>query len=557
MSALGRCPRGDPWPGRTRKVSRRPAGDLRQGRARRRLLASSGPRIQPRSPRRSPAPPRSRIPSPPERHSDTLSARVAPEEDEVRKLLPLIGLPSHPGGRSAMTCRYRCGDACFHEVPEHQRQRVRRRRHRRRAVAPFDAARRRRRDRRRRGRRRGDRRRRHRRPRPQAAAAGGRRGRGKGQPGARGLRFAPVAPNTADAVTVPEGYAQNVVIRWGEPDPARRARLRPGQADREGAGRAVRLQQRLPAAAAAAGRAAAGSCWSPTTSTPTRVLMFARLRRRTTRPASRPRSPGPRTACPSWSSRRSGAAASSPPSPGTALNRRITATTPFEVTGPAAGSDLLKTSADPTGTKVLGTLNNCAGGITPWGTMLSRRGELQPVLRQRRAGHRPTRPHGSSGTASPAAQPSASGSGSTSASTSRRSRTRSHRFGWVVELDPYDPDSTPRKHTALGRFKHEAATAAADRRRPARRLHGRRRAVRLLLQVRLPQADEAAATAAAAREHNLHAARRGHAVRRQAHRRQPGREIDGTGKLPDDGEFDGSGEWIPLATRRHARTSRA
>jgi secreted PhoX family phosphatase len=53
------------------------------------------------------------------------------------------------------------------------------------------------------------------------------------------------------------------------------------------------------------------------------------------------------------------------------FNRRITANTPTEVAGPARGSALLRTNADPTGTRVLGTFGGCAGGETPWGTYLT------------------------------------------------------------------------------------------------------------------------------------------------------------------------------------------
>lgn len=49
--------------------------------------------------------------------------------------------------------------------------------------------------------------------------------------------------------------------------------------------------------------------------------------------------------------------------------RRITAQTPIAIGGPAAGDERLTTTADPTGTIVFGTLNNCAMGFTPWLTI--------------------------------------------------------------------------------------------------------------------------------------------------------------------------------------------
>jgi secreted PhoX family phosphatase len=143
------------------------------------------------------------------------------------------------------------------------------------------------------------------------------------------------------------------------------------------------------------------------------------------------------------------------PSARTTQNRRLHIGTGFRVTGPAAGHALLKTTADPSGAWVRGTLNNCAGGTTPWGTVLT--GEENFNQYFDKSGSVPAEleaayaRYGITGT----------GTRGWSSVDERFDLTAEpnepHRFGWVVEVDPYNPTTSPRKHTMLGRFKHEGA----------------------------------------------------------------------------------------------------
>ena len=134
--------------------------------------------------------------------------------------------------------------------------------------------------------------------------------------------------------------------------------------------------------------------------------------------------------------------------------RRFTAGTPFAVGGPAAGHALMKTAADPDGRRVLGTLNNCASGMTPWGTYLSGEenfafyfdGPERPDADQQRWGLR------KSGFFRWAEHDERFDA--------KQHPHEFHRFGWVVEIDPFDPAGTPVKRTALGRAAHEGAWVA-------------------------------------------------------------------------------------------------
>jgi secreted PhoX family phosphatase len=143
--------------------------------------------------------------------------------------------------------------------------------------------------------------------------------------------------------------------------------------------------------------------------------------------------------------------------------RRITAQTPIKIGGPAGGDDRLKTSADPTGKLVLGTLNNCAMGFTPWGTYLSCEENFHGFFYTERAPNIPNQGDPDERTNLEKRYGIAPfNSGFRWHTTAPRFNAdiepnEPNRFGWVVEIDPFNPKSTPVKRTALGRFKHEGA----------------------------------------------------------------------------------------------------
>ena len=362
-----------------------------------------------------------------------------------RDLLPLLTGGPH-GSRSRATCHYRCGDACDKPIPNtsgnpHVSTLVETAIARRALLKagagamvlggllnPSTAA---------------------------AVTGVSTKGRTAGDDLGR-VSFKPVTPNVRDNVTVPNGFGHDVVVRWGDPvtpdappfdvhnqTPESAAKQFGYNCDYVGVLPLDRRRSLLVVNHEYTDEPLMFPTGEYDEPTVKRIAMAShgmavvQIERRGKK----------------GSYRRSNHRTSN-------YNRRLTVSTRFEMTGPAAGDRRLRTSADPTGRRVLGTLNNCAGGTTPWGTVLSGEENFNSYF-------------DNSGAVDPRYAESYARYGITGAGRGWMEvdgrfdlATEPHepfRFGWIVEIDPYDPGSTPRKHTMLGRFKHEGATITIAR----------------------------------------------------------------------------------------------
>ena len=153
------------------------------------------------------------------------------------------------------------------------------------------------------------------------------------------------------------------------------------------------------------------------------------------------------------------------------FNRRVTTLTEMDIAGPLRGHNLLKTKFSPTGVKTRGTVNNCASGYTPWGTYLTCEENYAGYFKRTN-----TTGRSANETASELRNGVTSATGRerwssvsaadeyarwditiTGASAADDYRNAANTFGFNVEIDPFEPTSTPKKRTAMGRFAHEGA----------------------------------------------------------------------------------------------------
>lgn len=356
----------------------------------------------------------------------------------------------------------------------------------------------------------------------------------------KGMQFPVVEPNQTDAVVVPEGYTQSLLIAWGDP-------LFPD---------APAFDVRHQTAAAAQRQFGfnndfAGLMEHP--SAPERMV-YVCSHEYTTEPQM---FPGYDADHPTDEQINIGLAShgqtvlevSKVAGSGELrrefgkLNRRITALTPMRLAGVAAGHRDLQTNEDPTGRKVLGTLGNCSGGMTPWGTYLSGEENFETYW-----AHPEAMPKGKAkdyvdrlgGEEGP----------------SQRKWERLHprfdlakdpneinRFGYLVEINPLDPKSTPVKHTSMGRFKHEAGNIYVTKDGTVVCYSGDDSRFEYMYKFVSSEKIHPGDI-----EHNMSILDYGTLYVARLEGNSPQQEIDGSGALPSDGAFDGTGTWLPLVT---------
>ena len=259
--------------------------------------------------------------------------------------------------------------------------------------------------------------------------------------------FEPVAANTLDTVTVPKGYRWHVVARWGDP-------MWSNAADFDPKTRGTGASQER-----AFGDNNDGMSLFTDGGRNVLAVNNEYVNRKIIYPSGNPENADDVRKGKAGHgvsvveiAERDGVWSIVSDSP---YNRRITADTPMEITGPARGHDLLKTAADPKGERGLGTWNDCGNGRTPWGTYLACEENFNGYFSS-------SDPDLEIGPAFERYGIGLKDWGYAWTTADERFDIAKHpnepnRAGYIVEIDPLDSDSTPKKRTALGRFKHENA----------------------------------------------------------------------------------------------------
>jgi secreted PhoX family phosphatase len=135
-------------------------------------------------------------------------------------------------------------------------------------------------------------------------------------------------------------------------------------------------------------------------------------------------------------------------------NRRITPMTAATFSGPALGHQRVKTEFSPSGESCLGTFANCAGAVTPWGTVLTAEENIQAYFMGRVKKTKEVENYKRFGLFGDSTARSIWGKYHDYWQINKHPQAALHA-GWIVEIDPFDVNFVPIKRTALGRCKHE------------------------------------------------------------------------------------------------------